>query len=514
MDNNKFGAIQFIKNVVSNGGLFVLNTIISFWFTPYLIRSLGSELYGFIPLVTSVVVYFGIITRSLNVSTGRYLMIELEKENVKKANRIFNTSLAGIFTMILVSIPIGALLVFYAADIFQVPIDYKRDIQFLLIGSIIAFYFTTLRSGFSIATFAKNRFDLSNILSFMGRLGQVGLVLTLFTIDQPNLVYAGIGIVVVALISFLGDLYFWKKLLPTLKLKLGAFSRGLFKEMIGTNFWMLINKIGFLLFMNFEMIVANRYLSLSMAGMYGALMTIPNNLRTIASTVSGVWEPLIISKYSRNDLEGIDRVAKTSIKIVGLSTALPIGFVCGVAGEFLGFWLGPEFKALSWIAVVMAINVQINTLTLPLFGIYISMNKVKIPAVVTIFTGIAYIAVSVLFTQRFGPLGLAVAGGAGLALRNVFFITIYSAILLKKKWWHYLTTLIMPIILSAAIALLSYGLLRVFEVENFFDLFIVGGVISLIYLVCAYFLGLSKIEKESILNSIFRRTNRINNRLD
>jgi len=506
VDNkNKFGAFQFVKNIVSNGGLFLINTIISFWFTPYLVRSLGSELYGFIPLVNSAVNYFGIITLSLNASTSRYLMIELEKEDVERSNRIFNTSLVGTLTMILVAIPVGALLVYYAADIFQVPIDSKRDIQFLMIGSILAFFLTTLRSGFSIASYSQNRFDLRNILSFLGRLGQVVVVLLLFTIDQPNLIYAGIGIIVVSLISLLGDIYLWKKLLPVLKIKLGMFNLNLFKEMLGTNFWMLINHIGFLLFMNIEMIVANRYLSLSMAGMYGALLTIPNNLRTIANMVSGIWGPLIISKYSRDDYSGIDRVAKTAMKLIGLLIALPIGFVSGVSGVFLGFWLGPEFEALSWIAVVMSFNVLINTLTLPLFAIYRSMNKVKIPAVVTGLTGILYFIVSVLFTKQFGPLGLAAAGGLVLAFRNVFFISIYSAMLLKKKWWHYLGNFIPALLITIFVALLSYGFLLIFEVMNFFELLIIGGGISAIYLVCAYFFGLSKKEKEIILSSTFRK---------
>ena len=504
-NRDKFGVLQFIRNVGANVGFFIVNTIISFWFTPYLIRSLGSELYGFIPLLTSVVNYFGIITLSLNASTGRYLMIEVEKKNVEKSNIIFNTSLVSIITMIFVAMPLGALLVFFAADIFQVPIDNQRDIQYLMIGTILAFYLKTLRSGFSIATFTQNRFDLNNILEFLGRLGQIGIVLLLFTIDQPKLIYAGLGIVVVSFLSFLGDVFLSKKLLPTLKIKMGMFSRDLFMEMVGTNFWMLINRVGYLLFMNIEMVVANRFLSLSMAGMYGALLTIPNNLRTISNTVSGIWGPLILSKYSRDDLPGIDRVTKTSIKMIGLSTALPIGFFCGVSREFLNLWLGPEFTALSWVAVVMAFNILINTLTLPLFNIHIAMNRVKIPAVVTCLTGILYLAVSVIFTQRFGPLGLAAAGGVVLSLRNVFFITTYSAFLLKKKWWHYLVNLILPVIVTVVTGLASYGFIQVLEVENFFDLILAGVMISVIYIIYAYFWGLSKTEKESILNSIFRR---------
>ncbi len=510
-NQNKFGVLQFIKNVGANVVFFVVNTIISFWFTPYLIRSLGSELYGFIPLLTSVVNYFGIITLSLNASTGRYLMIEVEKRNVEKSNIIFNTSLVSIITMILVAIPLGALLVFFAADIFQVPIENKKDIQSLMVVIILAFYLRTLRSGFSIATFTQNRFDLNNILEFLGRLGQIGIVILLFTFDQPNLFYAGLGIVVVSLFSLLGDVYLSRKLLPTLKTSLKMFSRDLFMEMFNTNFWMLINRIGYLIFMNIEMVVANRFLSLSMAGMYGALLTIPNNLRTISNTVSGIWGPLILSKYSQDDYSGIDRVAKTSIKMIGLSTALPIGFFCGVSREFLSLWLGVEFEALSWIAVVMALNILVNTITLPLFSIHISMNKVKIPAVVTCLTGIIYIVASILFTQRFGPLGLAVAGGVVLSLRNVFFITTYSAILLKKKWWHYLVNLISPLTISVIIGLVTFGFVRIFEVENFFDLFVIGGIISVVYIIYVYFFGLSSKEKESILNSIFRRVDQTNN---
>ncbi|MBT3670474.1 MAG: lipopolysaccharide biosynthesis protein [Bacteroidetes bacterium] len=510
MDNkNKFGALQFIKNIVSNGGLFVINTVISFWFTPYLLRSLGSEHFGFIPLVNSVVNYFGIITLSLNASTGRYLMIELEREDDEKSNQIFNTSLVGILAMILVAIPVGALLVYYASDIFQVPVDSKRDIQFLLIGSLFAFFLTTLRSGFSIASFSQNRFDLRNMLSFMGRLGQVGIVLLLFTIDQPNLIYVGTGIIVVSLISLMGDLYLWKKLLPVLKIKLGMFNKDLFKDMLGTNFWMLINRIGFLIFMNIEMIVANRYFSLSMAGMYGALLTIPNNLRTIANTVSGVWGPLIISKYGRDDISGIDRVAKTSIKLVGLAIALPIGFVSGVSGEFLGFWIGTEYIALKWVAVVMAFNILINTVTLPLTAIFRAMNKVKIPAVITGLTGIVYFIVSILLAKQFGEIGLAAAGGIVLSFRNIFFVSIYSAFLMKKKWWHYLVNLIQSPIITIIVALISYCLMQIVEVQNFLELLVVGGVISIIYGICAYKFGLSQNEKDTILGIVKQKTRRI-----
>jgi len=46
----KFGAFQYIKNISSNLIVFVIHTIIGFWYTPYLVHSLGNELFGLIPL--------------------------------------------------------------------------------------------------------------------------------------------------------------------------------------------------------------------------------------------------------------------------------------------------------------------------------------------------------------------------------------------------------------------------------------------------------------------------------
>jgi membrane protein EpsK len=502
---NKFSPLQFMKNVVSNGGIFVINTLVSFWFTPYLVQSLGAELYGFIPLVTAVVSYFGIITLSLNASTSRYLMIELEKEDYEKSNEIFNTSIVGMLTMILVAIPFGVALVLYATDIFQVPPDSRWEVQLLLIGSILAFFLTTLRSAFSIASYSQNRFDLRNIVNFLGRLAQVIIVLLLFTADQPNLIYAGLGLIAVALVSLLGDIVLWKRLLPVLKIRLRMFNKYLLREMVGTSFWMLINRVGFLIFLNIEMIVANHSFTLVIAGMYGALLTIPNNLRTIASTVNGVWGPLILSKFSRDDFEGIDRVARTSMKLIGLSIALPIGFVCGAAREFLVLWLGPEFEVLTWVAVVMAFHLCINLVTEPLGSIQVSMNKVKLPALATFITGIVAFFASVFAAQKFGPLGLATAGGIVLALRNVFFNPIYTAVIMEKSWWNYLVRLLPIVFVTLVVALVSYGLIQILEVENLLVLLAVGGLISVVYVVLAFFLGLNQKEKGMMLNSALRR---------
>ena len=107
MDNStkNFGIFQNLRNIASNISIFVVNLLISLWFTPYLIRNLGSEVFGFVPLANSVANFLGIITNSVNLSTGRYLTIEIEKQNLEESNQIFNTALLGTILLIIKYLP-------------------------------------------------------------------------------------------------------------------------------------------------------------------------------------------------------------------------------------------------------------------------------------------------------------------------------------------------------------------------------------------------------------------------
>lgn len=65
---------------------------IGFWFnllliflTPYIIESLGSEAYSFIPL-TNIVGYSNIITVAFYSMTGRFVSVEYNRDNKEKAS--------------------------------------------------------------------------------------------------------------------------------------------------------------------------------------------------------------------------------------------------------------------------------------------------------------------------------------------------------------------------------------------------------------------------------------------
>jgi O-antigen/teichoic acid export membrane protein len=504
--NKNFSPLQFFKNIFSNGLLFLINTVISFWLTPYLKNKIGLEIYGLIPLITSATSYLGIITQSLNNSVARFLTIEIEKNDIEKANRVFNTAFWGTLALVLMASPFGIILIYFAPVVFDIPAGQEVNTQILLAGTILSFLIISINSNFTVAAFSRNRFDLGNIVDVLARLINVGVVVAVFALFTPSLIGVTIGALVGVFFTIGGDYYLWKKLLPKLHIHIEFFTRSLMRKILGTSIWLLISRVGALLFLSIEMIVANKVLSLEMAGMYGAILTAPANLRTMASIISGVWGPSFLAKYSRKDFSGLESSVKSSIKMIGLVMALPVGFLIGVSRPFLIAWLGPEFSGMSSVLIMMIAHLSINLSISPLFSIHLSLNKVRIPALVTLGLGILNVIMLFLFSRIYGAMGLAMAGAIALSAKNILFTPIYTAYILKKQWWLFYHDLIPNIIWTIIVALVSWMFVLIFPSNSILVILLAGMCISILYVIAGYAFWLNPAEKAVMLN-IFKQKN-------
>ena len=502
-----FSFFQTVRNILSNIAFVFVDILFSLWYTPFLIGKLGRELFGFIPLANSVTSYFSVLTQSLNISIGRHITVELSRGETDRANKLFNTNLIVTLLLISAAIPLGVVLVFMAPVFFKIPAGRERDVQLLFTALVAAFLLTTLRINFSVATFVRNRFDLRNIYSLGARIAQILCILVLFQLDRPSLFYVGLGASCAALFNLAGDYYLWKLLLPELKIHWRDFRKKDLRLIFNSGALTFIYQIGFILF-NIEMLIANRILDLHLAGMYAALLTIPKNLRIISSAIGGVWGPSILAKYGRSDQRGIDSIVLGSIKLIGLTMALPIGLICGLAVPFLTVWLGPDFQALGWVLAAMVFPLSTNLIVEPFFNINISLNKLKVPALVTCGAGLLNLLLAVLLAPRYGVIGIVAAGALTLTLNYSFFIPIYTARIMDLPWWRYFLCLGAVSLAALGVAVASYLLSDVFSLTSYFRLIAAGGLVSVVYLTAAYFWGLSAVEKELLISFLVSITSR------
>ena len=248
---------QVPKNLIANIVYFIVSLASGLFLVPYFINSLGVASYAMIPLATSSTAYVNLIVVSLNTSVSRPMTIELQREEFKKANVTFNTALFGTLGIILLMLPIVVLLSYYSPSFFDIPSNQENATRILFLGVISAFLLRAWSSNFGVSIFAYNRLDLLNMINAINILVQVGLIVLLFKLDSPSLVYIGLAYLIAAIVAFAVTVFFSHKINPHLKVNIKDFRRSKVKEIMGMGGWVIINQIGSLLFLQIDLIVVN-----------------------------------------------------------------------------------------------------------------------------------------------------------------------------------------------------------------------------------------------------------------
>jgi O-antigen/teichoic acid export membrane protein len=495
---------QLPKNLFANVANFLVSIIIGIFLVPYFIDTLGIAAYGLIPLATSLMSYVTILTDSLNVAVSRFLTVDLQNQDYKKANKTFNTALFGLSGIIILLIPVVVLLSYYAPKIFNIPAGQEFEVIVLFFGVSAAVLIRSWSSNFTVSLFAHNRLDLINLLNIMALFIQVSLIVILFTTFSPQLSYIGFAYLVSSIVFLFGVILLSKRINPHLHIDIQDFDRSRLNELTRMGFWSVINQIGSLLFLQIDLIVVNLLFGAIVAGEYAVVFLWATLIRGIAGTLAGVLSPMILTYYAKEKFDQIIQISKRAVKGLGLFIALPIGLICGFAPQILTLWVGPQFADLTPLMWVLIMPLVINLCVLPLFVINIAFNKVRIPGIVTLFMGIGNVilAFSLPLIMGWGYYGVAIAGAIMLTLKNTFFTPWYSTKVMGISSNTFTKSMISGLLAMLLIAGFSAIIGKIFIISSLMNLAIFCGTISILYLIVIWYIGFSQSEREIFTNYI------------
>ncbi len=501
---------RFPINVLSNVTWLVLNAIVGTWYTPFLIGHLGVGVFGLIPLAGSVTNCMAILTEGLNSAVGRFLTIDLARDDATAANRTFNTAIVSSLTIVAILLPVALVITWLAPKIFDVPPGNERDVQWLVLLAMVAFITTTFASSFAVPSYAYHRFDLRLLVNIARLVARVGSIVLLFTALTPQLWQVGVGICLSAFFFLLGHKALWRRLTPELRIRLNLFDTSRLRQFLGFSGWVLINQVGSLLFLNIDLIVANVIFGAEAAGRYGAVVIFPTLLRTLVATAQGILVPIAVTLYAQNDLSRLVRFSRLSVKFTGLAVALPIGLLCGLGKPLLTVWLGPEFLDLSWLVVVLVGHLCISLAVVPLFSLQVATGKVRTPGLVSLLTGCgnAALAVALALWSDWGYISIAVAGAIMLIAKNGFFTPLYGARILKLPWWTFFPSPIAGVIGCVAVGTVTYLISSAWTLTDWGQLALVAIIISGVYIGAAFSFGLSADDRSLLRSEVERRMKR------
>lgn len=504
---NKQLAINMFASLLT----FVVGLCIRFLLTPYIVRSLGSEAYGFIGLSANILSYTGLITVALNSMAGRFVTIAYSSGDVDKANKYYasvfysNIVLAGIILFFSVGC------VIWLEYMINIPSELIFDVKLLF--SLLAFNnIVGLIFGiWGVATFIKNRLDLSNIRGIIGNLINASILLLLFSCFSPHIWYMGVAGVIMTVYGVVTNWRFACVLTPELVINRANYEWNKVKELLVSGVWNLVSKLGEILGQGLDLLIANICIGATAMGLFALTKNVPFLILGMFNTISGVFAPLLTNLYAEGKKEELLNEFNKSIRILTLFTALPLTCLYIYGDCFYKLWLPTEDSDHLQLLTVLGTFALPYTLPLEsLWNIFTITNKLKYSTLFMLFNNVLVfmIVISSMFIVKSPEIRLLILACTrsvcGL-LRGFLFLPMYGAYCLNLPKMTFYKT-IFKSLFCMMLCLIVCSFMRLFiTADSWLTLMMAGVIVCVVCLAISSFMILTRHDKELLVEKIIKR---------
>lgn len=451
-----------LRNAVFGLGGFAVSIGAGILYTPYLVGRLGVTSYGLVPLVMSLFVWANWIALAVTWSVGRYVTLAYAQRDEEEIKRVFNTTLVAAAVVCAGIVAVSLALAPFVQSIIRLPPGAERAAKILLVCGGLSTALTILSSVVEVSFYCLNRFDFRAILQIARSLGAIALVVVLFELARPRLEWIGVASCVV-LTGMLAVTYLWgRRLLPALSISAAHFRLSTLKAMMGTNVWILVDQLGTLLILNMNLLIVNRCFGATASAEFALAAQWENMLKAVIAGVS-VFTPTFVLLVGRNDIGALRAASLRASRFVGFIVAVAGALLIGFASDLPRIWLHSDNLQISLLIVGLVLPVIANAAVVPLYGVWHAFNRVRVPCVVTLATGVCSIGLSLLLVKftTLGPWSVIVGSGLTFTLRNLAFSLYYVSRLVHEPVTSYIGVLARSWMGAAALVAVSLWLSKV-----------------------------------------------------
>lgn len=434
MGNNKQVAKNMIFSIIS----FVINLGVSFFFTPYLIRTVGTEAYGFFPLTNTIIGYTSILSAAIGSMAGRFIIMEFYGGDIDKAKTYYTTVIVANITLSLLFSIVGVAGLIFLEKIINIPPYLESDVKILFGLSLLCLVISLPLGILNVGLTVKNVNHFSAYSNVTSNFVRVGIMLILFWLFKPTIIYIGIAGVGSMIVGLGYGFFFKKKFLPELSFSPRThFSIKTVWTLASSGVWNSVNQLSNVLLQGLDLLIANVFISALATGEYALAKTMPGMIYSVLAMLSGAFYPQFNILFAKKQYSELYHEINKSIKIMSGLMGIPIGLLIVYGSNFFSLWVPSqnitELTLLSTITLVpMIFGASVN----PVFGIFTITNKLKIPSLVLLFSGLAQTAAVVLLLKytSLGIYAIAIVSAIQGGFRNFLFSPQYAAHCLGLSW--------------------------------------------------------------------------------
>lgn len=429
---------QLMINTIAGLLNFIISTGISLVLTPYIINQIGADAMTFVGISTNLINMATILTTALNSLAGRFIAIKIHQNDEKGSNEYFNSVLgANIIISLLLFLPV-VVMVFFLERFMEIPPELVGDTKILFAFVFGNFFVTIIGSAFSMATFAANKLYLTSLRNIEANVLRVVLYILMFRFLEPRVAYVGMITFLTSAYIFMTNIRYTKKLLPQICVKRTYFKFAYVKDIVASGVWNTITNLGQSLTNELDLLITKKYIGSHESGQLTPAKQLSTQVSEMTTVMAYIFTPQLTIYYAKNQIKELVDELKTSMKMAGLFSNVPLCFLFSFGLQFIKVWLtsseiDPQFVYQLTILTVFG-NVVGGVIT-PMFNLFTVTNQIKANSLVVLSMGIlsTMIVFVLLATTDLGVYAVAGVSTTLGVIKNMTFVPMYAAKCLKVK---------------------------------------------------------------------------------
>lgn len=462
---------QLAINMFAQAAVFMISLCITFFLTPFIVKNLGVETYGFVGLSNNIIDYMQVITIALNSMAGRFITIEYHKGNLLRANKYFTSVFYANCLFSAVFFTFSLLLMCYLEYIITIPDNLIFDVKLLFLLLSINAVLNLLFNIFLVPPFIKNKLEVSAIRNLISTLLRMACLVVLFLFFIPRIWYLGISALFCTLYLISANIVIKRKLTPELNIRWSDNDRKYVKEILISGVWNVVNKISVLLEKGLDLLLANWFISTFTMGLLSITAQITILIPKVIGLIASSFAPSITAQFAKGDKESINRNVFKSIRLMSVIVIIPLSILYVYGDAFFALWMPSQDSSLLHLIVFLSSFDMIFGMPLEIFwSVFTATNKIKVPALTMLLVGfLTFVTLLLLLTIFNNPTSqlvcLASTRMIWNILKNITFLPIYGAKCLELPWYYFYKPILKPIS-GIIVTLLLCQIFRAFYIPD------------------------------------------------
>uniref|UniRef100_UPI003AF63780 oligosaccharide flippase family protein n=1 Tax=Campylobacter fetus TaxID=196 RepID=UPI003AF63780 len=486
-------------NLIASIVVFSLQMLINFFLTPFILKVLGDEAYGFLGLANSFVNYGYILTLVINSVAGRFVAYEYHRGNLLQASKYYSSVLAVNFIFCIFICVVCSAFILNLKEFINVSEALVDDVKLTMAFYFINFCLGLFNAVLTISAFVKNKLYMISVRNAVSTAIFAFVLVVLFYIFKPMIYYTAISALLASIFVFISAIYITKKLQTGLKFRLKYFRLNLIKKLISSGTWNSFNMLSHTLINGIDLLLCNIFINAASMGILSVSKAAILIAESFIGTVGATFMPKFIELYSKQSINDLINEVKFCLKTLSFISISPVAVFAVLGSEFYTLWL--PFKTyyeisfiynLSLIALMPVIFIAAMQ---PLLSLNTVTNKLKRPAVANLIMSFSVVAFQLIFIKDFGLYSIAICASAGYLARIILFDISNAGVNLNQKM-----SLFYPVFLRNvfvfAVVLVSILLLKDFvEIKGWLSFVLAGTIFLLLGYVISFLIVFNKNEK-------------------